>query len=69
MKYTVVWAPAAEKELASISVNSADRAAIAEAANVLDDEITYLSSDRSRSIQRSEAMRIVSDFHDYYPRI
>ena len=39
MKYTVVWTPAAEEELASIWVNSADREGIADAANVLDHEL------------------------------
>lgn len=39
MKYTVVWAPAAEQELARLWNDASDRGAISDAANVLDREL------------------------------
>jgi hypothetical protein len=39
MKYTVVWIPAAEAQLASIWINSIDRSAVTAAANAIDDSL------------------------------
>lgn len=37
MRYTVIWQPAAEQELANLWMNAEDRQAIAEAADEIDD--------------------------------
>ena len=39
MKYTVVWAPDAEQELARLWSDAADRGLIADAANILDRDL------------------------------
>jgi hypothetical protein len=39
VKYTVVWTPDAERELAEVWNDAADRAAITDAANILDREL------------------------------
>ena len=39
MKYTVVWAPDAEQDLARIWNEAEDRASVADAANLLDREL------------------------------
>jgi plasmid stabilization system protein ParE len=40
MRFTVTWHPSAEEELAKIWVRSTDRAAIAQAANLIDQLLT-----------------------------
>jgi plasmid stabilization system protein ParE len=57
MRYTVLWKPAAEQELASIWMNASDRDNITAAANRID---RLLHSDaESRGESRSAGMRVL----------
>lgn len=51
MKYTVVWIPAAEAQLATIWINSIDRSAVTAAADTIDDSL------RTDPILRGETLR------------
>ena len=59
MKYTVVWAPKAEEELADLWVNSPDRADIASAADAIDAMLRARPTERgeSRGGRRWDAAR------------
>jgi hypothetical protein len=56
VKYTVVWAPDAERELATVWVNSTDRNALTGAANFLDRELARDPSSLGES--RPSGLRI-----------
>jgi hypothetical protein len=57
MTYTVVWKPEAERRLATLWTEAADRKAITEAANAIDD---WLRSDpESRGESRGDGRRIL----------
>ncbi len=56
MSYTVVWSPEAERELADIWNDVADRKSIANAANVLDRELARAPADLGES--RPSGLRI-----------
>jgi hypothetical protein len=57
MKYTVLWIPDAERELAELSVDSGDRGAIADAANEVDRRLRADPSHAGES--RSHGRRIL----------
>jgi len=56
VKYTVVWAPGAEQDLAAIWASAADRAEIARAANSLDRQLSLDPGDVGES--RPDGKRI-----------
>ncbi len=56
MKYTVVWHPKAEEELAAIWVDAADRGLIVRAAETLDRELSVNPLEAGES--RSHSLRI-----------
>ena len=49
MRYTVVWSQEAERELAGIWSDTADRQGIANAANLLDRELTHAPNNLGES--------------------
>jgi len=57
MRYTVVWVPSAEEDLAALWIESADRSAVASAANTID---TLLREDPHRQGEsRFGAVRVL----------
>lgn len=56
MRYTVIWSAEAERELADIWNDAADRKSIADAANVLDRELAHAPANLGES--RPSGLRI-----------
>ena len=57
MKYTVVWKPGAEADLATIWTNTDDRQAVADAADRIDDILSRNPEEAGES--RSQSVRIL----------